>query len=198
MGRRVTLLQRWQALGGQDDVGRELLARYAEPHRHYHDRQHLTEVLTALDLLGASNTARLAAWFHDAVYDPRRGDNEDRSASLAVELLGKHLPTEQVADVARLVRLTAAHDPAAGDADGAALCDADLAILGAHPTRYGQYATAVRAEYAHVPAADFARGRAAILRDLLNREVLYRTLIARSRWEQAARANVSRELDRWG
>ena len=83
-------------LGGAGEVaGRDLLARYAEPHRRYHDRRHLTEVLTAVDVLGRHaarpDVVRLAAWFHDAVYDPQAppGANEESSAQLAVDVLSR-------------------------------------------------------------------------------------------------------------
>ena len=195
-----TLLDRWRALAGtgSDTVGRDLLARYAEPQRRYHDARHLAEVLSALDLLSNDRVVLLAAWFHDAVYDPRRENNEERSATLAAEKLPRlGVPQPEVAEVTRLVRLTAGHQPAAGDRSGAALSDADLAILGAPQPRYDDYAAAVRAEYAHVADADFAAGRAAVLRDLLGRDRLYRTETGRERWEEPARKNLRRELDRW-
>lgn len=189
------LAERWLLTAGPGtaEVGRALLARYDEPHRRYHNREHLTEVLAAVGLLGGDRTVQLAAWFHDAVYDPRRADNEERSAALAVAMLtGSH--DGRSAEVARLVSLTASHLPAPGDTRGDTLCDADLAILGAPDTRYQRYASEVRVEYGHVPDAEFARGRAAILRDLLARERLYRTAAGAGRWEAAARANLSREL----
>ncbi len=74
------------------------------------------------------------------------------------------------------------------------LCDADLAILAAEPGRYAEYVAGVRREYPHVSDADFAHGRAAVLRDLLAKPTLFHTESARRRWEQAARANVEREL----
>ena len=75
------------------------------------------------------------------------------------------------------------------------LCDADLGILAADPARYASYAAGVRREHAHVPDADFAAGRAAILRDLLAKPTLFHTPTARSRWEHRARANVTREIE---
>lgn len=190
------MIDRWLAVAGPGagPVGRDLLARYAEPHRHYHDQRHLAEVLDALDLLGGGPSAQLAAWFHDAVYDPRRSDNEDRSAELAAELLTGHRTPTEITEVARLVRLTASHQPAADDPDGALLCDADLSVLGATATRYQEYAAAVRQEYGHLPDGAFDRGRAAILNDLLARPAIYRTAAGSARWEQAARANLRREL----
>lgn len=181
-----------------DRAGARLLARWAEQHRHYHDREHLTEVLAALnqlaDLPRDAAAVRLAAWFHDAVYEGRPGDDEQASAALAEQVLGTlGVPADRVTRVVRLVRLTAGHDPGPADRDGQVLCDADLAILAAPATRYARYAAAVRAEYAHVPDDAFCAGRAAVLRGL-GAGPIYRTDRARLRWEAAARANLDAEL----
>ncbi|MFF5210719.1 metal-dependent phosphohydrolase [Streptosporangium sp. NPDC000396] len=192
------LMDRWRSLAGPDaeHLGRELITRYGEPHRRYHTTDHLEAVLAHIDTL-AGNAAnpdlvRLAAWFHDAVYDPRRGDNEERSALLAERALPEMgLPAEAVATVARLVRLTVTHDPAPGDADGAVLCDADLAILAAPPEIYAAYAAAVRQEYFFVPDDAFREGRAAVLRSLLALPAIFRI----ADLEAPARANIHAELD---
>lgn len=99
-----------------------------------------------------------------------------------------------VAEVVRLVRMTVEHDPAAGDRNGEVLCDADLAVLAAAPAQYRHNSAAIRAEYAHVPEDVFRAGRAHIIEALLAGPALYRTPIARKRWEQAARANLVAEL----
>lgn len=171
------------------------MARYREPHRAYHDERHLAEVLVALDALtGAAAPAAvlLAAYWHDAVYDPRATDSEERSALLAE----RELPPLGLGagEVARLVRLTATHDPAPEDGAAALLCDADLAVLAAPPQRYAQYAAGVRAEYAHVADEAFRAGRAAVLRRFLDRPAVYATAAGRERWEAAARRNVAAEL----
>jgi predicted metal-dependent HD superfamily phosphohydrolase len=192
------LIDAWRdAVPGADALGADLLQRWSEPWRHYHDVEHLAEVLTALDELArpAPTTVRLAAWFHDAIYDPRAGDNEERSAELATATLpAAGIAADEVSEVVRLVRLTATHDPAADDADGKLLCDADLAILGATPSRYERYVAAVRAEYAHVPDAEFRAGRDRILRGFADRVRIYSTDAARDRWESAARRNLRAEL----
>ncbi|MEO7746027.1 MAG: metal-dependent phosphohydrolase, partial [Actinomycetota bacterium] len=182
-------------------AGADLLRRYGEPHRRYHDVRHLTEVLDGVDELAAHaldpDAVRLAAWFHDAVYDVRApaGASEAASADLAASVLAL-LGHPGVDAVVRLVRLTATHDPAADDADGQVLCDADLRILAADDARYAEYARDVRAEYAHVPDADFAAGRAAVMGALLAHDRLYATATARERWEARGRANVAAELAR--
>jgi predicted metal-dependent HD superfamily phosphohydrolase len=193
------LLDAWrEALPDADVLGADLLGRWSEPQRHYHNLEHLAEVLAALDELTADTvpaTVRLAAWFHDAIYDPRASDNEERSAELAAEALpAAGLPPEDVSEVVRLVRLTATHDPASDDAAGMLLCDADLAILGSSPARYERYVADVREEYAHVPDAEFRAARDRILQGFVDRSRIYRTDAARDRWESAARRNLTAEL----
>lgn len=185
--------------GDLTSIGHDLLARYAEPHRRYHDVAHLDDVLRHVDALArhaaAPDVVRVAAWFHDAVYDPRATDNEERSAQLAEELLpARQVDAAVVNEVARLVRVTAAHAPDAGDANAAVLCDADLAILASPDGVYAAYVAAVRAEYAHLEPTAFNRGRAQVLSGLVGRKHLFSTPTARRDWEQAARTNLVTEL----
>lgn len=178
------------------EAGRDLLRRWSEPHRRYHDVEHLATVLSIVDELAAPAEVRLAAWYHDAVYDPRSGDNEERSARLAVDALTKlGMAPGRVDEVARLVRLTAGHEVSDGDVNGALLCDADLAVLARSTDGYDRYAVAIREEYAHVPEEAFRAGRAAVLRHLLDLPALYRLPRLPDRWEEAARANLRRELN---
>ncbi|GII26052.1 HD domain-containing protein [Planosporangium mesophilum] len=194
------LLARWRALlPGADGLGQELIARWSEPHRRYHTRHHLAAVLAVIDryadLAPDADAVRLAGWFHDAVYDPRSGDNEERSAELASNRLpAAGVPAARVAETVRLVRLTAGHTVADGDADGALLADADLAILAADRDAYDRYAAAIRREYAHVPEAAFRAGRSGVLEGLLALPALYRIVPHREEWEVRARANLEREL----
>ncbi|MFC4505879.1 MULTISPECIES: hypothetical protein [Streptomyces] len=194
------------ARGGPDSAGPDpapyvdnLLARWQEPQRRYHTLVHLTAVLDHVDVLEehADDPAavRLAAWFHDAVYNPDRSENEERSARLAERALSEAgVPDARTAEVARLVRLTVTHAPADDDRDGQVLCDADLAILAAPPSAYAAYTAAVREEYHFVPNDAFRAGRAAILRQLLDLPRLFRTPYGKEEWEATARYNLRGEL----
>ncbi len=185
----MDLADRWP-LEDLEEVRDALLAAWGDPARGYHDLRHLTEVLDRLSELGCEEpVVLLAAWFHDAVHEGER-DDEERSARWALTALPRDVGDE----VARLVEMTAGHRPAPDDRRGHLLSDADLAILAASPTRYAEYVADVRQEYAAVPDPDFARGRAAVLRDLLSKESLFHTETARSLWEEPARANVTAEL----
>ncbi len=154
-------------------------------------------MLSHVDTLADGRDAvavRLATWFHDAVYDPTRPGNEQASADLAVAELDRlGVPEKSTAEVARLILVTASHDPAPDDRDGALLCDADLAILATPPSAYRRYADAVRTEYGHLDDATFRAGRAAVLRSLLARPHLYNLDAARDKWERRARINLAIE-----
>ena len=182
------------------DVGDLLVARYDHPTRAYHDVRHLSEVLAGIDLLRPESAdpevVELAGWFHDAVYDLRRTDNEAASADLARSLLSPYLGVDVVDEVARLVLLTRDHAVAPRDSNAAVLCDADLAILAGSRGRYDDYASRIRLEYAHLPDASFNAGRSTVLRRLLDSPSLFHTAYGVEHWERAARANLHRELTR--
>ncbi len=192
-----------------DEIGIDLLRRWHEPHRHYHDATHLTEVLAAVDALCAvegvngSNhaVAALATWFHDAVYavDPA-ADNEAESATLAAQQLGR-LPVDPdlAARVVAVVLDTASHEltsQASSDPARVVVHDADLWVLSAPVARFDEYCAQVREEYAHVPVARYAAARTEVLRPFLVRDHVYRTAHARAEWEPSARENLAREITR--
>lgn len=194
-----------------DDVvqraGSDLLARWTEPARRYHTTRHLVEMFGALEELEDAgeiddrqcSVARLAAWFHDAVYDPAAtsGSNEADSAVLARDTLHQlSFGEDDIAAVDRLIQLTARHDTDATEPLDAAFHDADLWILSAPQERFDSYCDQVREEYAHVSDAAYRHGRAAILGPLLHRDTIYRTTHALHAWSTPARINLGRELAR--
>jgi len=206
------LLPRWRTTAAEvcaapDDhvtaVGTDLLQRWSGPARSYHDTAHLTEVLDGIDMLAddAAGTevaaVRLAAWFHDAIYDGVPGEDERASAEFARDQLTElGVDPGLVAEVARLVLLTDGHDPGPDDFAGQLLCDADLAVLGRDDAGYRAYVAAASAEYAHVPAERFRTGRVRVLRELLAHRPLFHLPTANARWEAQARANISAEIAR--
>ena len=187
-------------------VDAELKARaaYSEPHRHYHDQRHLDDCLNELDRVrGLSERERRqlrgAILWHDAVYEPGRRDNEERSAELALsDLTGCGVDEEDSAQVARLIRLTERHRVDPGDRPGRLMVAIDLSILGSDPDRYDGYAADVRREYAHVPDELWRTGRALVLERMLSADPLYPDPDFRDRLEAQARRNMGAELKRLG
>jgi predicted metal-dependent HD superfamily phosphohydrolase len=176
----------------------QLASRYSEAHRRYHTLQHLSECFDRWRELRehADRPAEveLALWFHDAIYDTQRGDNEAQSAILARDTaLALGVPGDSAQRVHDLVMFTChAGEPAGRDAE--ALVDTDLSILGAPSTRFDEYERQVRLEYGWVPEATFRERRAVILRQFLDRPHIFATARFRERYEPTARANIARSL----
>jgi predicted metal-dependent HD superfamily phosphohydrolase len=196
---QTELMARWNAtLPHQPELAKDLIARYNEPHRHYHTTEHLLQVLRMIDQLADDHDlflVRLAAWYHDAVYAIPAGQvsSEEASARLALRQLSLvGLEQEDLNQIARLVRLTETHLPGSRDPEGELLCDADLSILASDPAKYADYVAAVRAEYAKLPEEEFLAGRFAVLTTLADREIFHtskgRQLI------DAARVNIESEI----
>ena len=177
----------------------ELLARHAEPHRAYHDLRHVLDCLLlaaeARPALGHPACVELALWFHDAVYDPRAGDNEARSAALAERLLADLAPAEVVEHAGTLI-LATKHPSRPAAPDARSVVDIDLSILGASPEAFAAYERAIRREYEWVPAPIYRRERGRVLRSLLELEPLYLTAPFARRFETQARANLAGALAR--
>lgn len=205
---RASWVDAWRGLGierpdapGDDSLFIALLTRYSEPQRHYHTLQHLGECLALLAQHRAAaqrpSEVALGLWFHDAIYDVERHDNEALSAAWAREALTQAgLPNDVAARVHDLVMATrhgAAPEPVSGDA--ALLVDIDLSILGAAPERFAQYERQIRTEYAHVPPPLFEPRRRAILAHFLERQPLYRTAGLRAAREAQARINIQSAID---
>jgi predicted metal-dependent HD superfamily phosphohydrolase len=195
------------------EVFDDLVGRHRQPHRRYHGLRHVVWVLRHSRRLEAAiaecrdgrsdydgTAVTAAACFHDAVYDPRADDNEERSAELAeAQLASLGWESARRSAVAQLIKATAGHlvDPAGDSAESwerPILLDADLAVLGSEPAAYDAYANGVRVEYAHLSAAEWIEGRSMVVGRLLARSPLYATDPARNWWEERARANLAAEL----
>jgi predicted metal-dependent HD superfamily phosphohydrolase len=201
----VLLAVSWRSLAGQGRearaVGDELIGRWSEEHRRYHTLTHLRDTLRAAEVLRDEardiDAVRYAAWFHDAVYEGRPGEDEAESAALAERLLPL-LGTDPglIAEVVRLVGVTRDHRPERWDANGAVLSDADLSALAGTADEYLAYTTAVRAEYRRFPDKVFRAGRLRVLRSLTDCPHLFHTQFGRTHWESRARSNMLAEVDR--
>ncbi|MGM9486370.1 HD domain-containing protein [Ideonella sp. YS5] len=192
----------WHGAGARGDgesLRDALIARYDEPHRAYHTRQHLKECLGWFERVGAlaghPAEVELALWFHDAIYDLGRHDNEQRSADLARESLsGAGVDAVVAARVAALV-LATRHTAVPAGRDEQVLVDIDLAILGAEPARFAEYDRQIREEYAFVPADTYRVKRREVLRSFLDRPRLYLTEPMHSALEESARRNLRRAVE---
>jgi predicted metal-dependent HD superfamily phosphohydrolase len=115
-----------------DLLFRLLTNAYSKPDRCYHNLNHIQQVLTTIDRFTSQLqdpiAVRLAAWFHDFVYDSQAADNEFQSAKLASELLTElNLAPATIDRVCQLILATQGHQTDAADIDRSIFLDADLA-----------------------------------------------------------------------
>jgi len=188
------------ALNSSEPYFAALVAHYSAPHRAYHNLAHILDCLDqftpARHLAHDATTVEMAVWYHDAIYDPRAKDNEERSADLAASVADElSLPVSFKQTVNALILATKKHD-ASLTRDAAVLVDVDLSILGRAPHRFDEYEHQIRQEYDWVPADAFAAGRSAVLETFLARPAIYNTELFRTKCEHQARENLKRSIQR--
>ena len=176
----------------------DVLQRWDEPHRKYHTLQHLAECLALVDrdreLAEHPGEVAIAVWFHDAVYDTSRHDNEGASADWASRVLREAGASADVVERVHALVMATCHDEVPATADARLLVDIDLAILGAAPARFDEYERQIRAEYGFVPEPRFRAKRSAILRAFLDRPALFSTPAYAARFDVPARATLARAI----
>jgi predicted metal-dependent HD superfamily phosphohydrolase len=201
--RFLTLAGRIFGVSGAEAAWETLGAGYGGTERAYHNWSHIVAMLNGLDeakavaeFSGISfHEVELAIFFHDAVYDPRIKDNEEKSAALLHQMSGIGFEDrESVRRAAEMILATAKHE-ASSDPATRLLLDLDLRVLGGPPEQYRAYAGAVRAEYSFVPDQAWRDGRSAVLRRFLDRERIFQTDHFGGRHERQARENIAAELD---
>jgi predicted metal-dependent HD superfamily phosphohydrolase len=182
-------------LPAEEESFTALVGAYSEKHRHYHTVEHidycLRELDSAKDLASEPAEVEFALWFHDAIYDPYRSDNEQKSAELACSLLQRHcVDPERIARVRAHIMATR-HEAPVTMPDSQLVVDIDLSILGSEEAVYAQFEENVREEYRWVPSIMFRRKRAEILESFLMRPYIYCTESFRTRYEAQAWRNLS-------
>lgn len=188
-----------------EELRRELTARYSGGDRHYHGLRHVEALLDLAQeyraLLADPEAVEAAIWFHDAVYDSKAKDNEAQSAALAREKLDGRVESGRLERIATMILATATHAlPDLADEpsrrDTALFLDMDLSILGAPWQAFEAYEQDVREEYAWVPEPAWIAGRSAVLRNFMARPALFHTQEFRDRFEVQARKNIGTALQR--
>lgn len=196
----ISLFQRWALLcqtAGLDDIaeGEKIINCYAGNGLAYHNLDHLGDCLDKL--LARKSEARdpiaveLAIWFHDAIYDPRAHDNEEKSAQMAATFLENTTWSQSVAELI----LATKHQEEPPSDDAKLLCDIDLSILGSDDPSYRKYARAIRSEYAWVGEDAYHTGRSAVLKSFLDRPFIFALSASRELYEKPARHKIATELE---
>ncbi|MEJ2747241.1 MAG: hypothetical protein P8183_04915 [Anaerolineae bacterium] len=186
-------------LAQAEPVWLDVVGHYEGNGRYYHTLRHIQNVLAFID--SAHDHAvdlpsiKLAAWFHDVIYDVHRSDNETQSAIYAGRVLQKlGVPADTIAKVGYMIRATKHNLGCPDDIDCQIMLDADLATFASEWEVQIEIEEAIRQEYAFVPEADYRAGRQIILQNFLKRERIYCTPQMYAEREEAARQNIKRTV----
>jgi predicted metal-dependent HD superfamily phosphohydrolase len=177
---------------------REIETAYTHKSRHYHTLEHLENLLGELleikPLFGDWQAALFTLFYHDAVYNPLKKNNEEKSAELAEKrMMALNIPPAITAKTKAQILATKSHE-SSSDADTNFFTDADLSILGCEWATYAQYCQQVRQEYAVFPDLLYKPGRKKVLQHFLAMERIYKTAHFYEKYEAVARENLAREL----
>ncbi|MBD3213471.1 MAG: hypothetical protein GF311_12760 [Candidatus Lokiarchaeota archaeon] len=125
--------------------------RYDSSNRHYHNLTHinlmLSEVKRFKNRIDDYDSVLFAIWFHDIIYDPLKGDNEERSAECAREFLVKiNYEKNRIRKIEELILRTKDHTIQDGNEnyDLNLFLDLDLLILGMEREQYVKYAKNIK------------------------------------------------------
>lgn len=182
---------------GLVSIYHSLCERYGEPHKYYHNLEHVSVCLRAYsdleDLAEHPFEVAVAIWFHDVIYDPRRRENEDRSVEYAFEKLGQFLMDEQLEVIRNLILVTK-HDSEPKNVDEEIMIDVDLVIFGQKPEEFLEYEKNIRKEYSWLSERNYREGRKKLLVRFLDRDYIFYTELFRAKYEEQSRRNLRKSI----
>ncbi|XP_071485014.1 uncharacterized protein [Diadema antillarum] len=187
---------------------------YCESQRYYHTLQHVDAMIRLLHKHYtkfpcsppfACRAVEVAIFFHDLIYNPKAGDNEEQSAEAFMQFAKDHLTDDEdfsqdcidtIYDwiLATKHHCTPEHNENFGTGAKHFFLDLDLEVLGRPPAEYEIYANQIRKEYSHIPDVDFRVGRAKVLKKFLERNRIFATELFYKTYESQARQNIQDEI----
>ncbi len=177
----------------------EIKANYTKSGRHYHNLQHLENILGQLanvkDRIDNWNVILFTLYYHDIIYKSTKKDNEERSAELASKRMNEigvneydiKLCCEQI--IATKTHITHSNS------DTNFFTDADLSILGQEPDKYKNYCESIRKEYSIYPNFLYKKGRKKVIIHFLSMKKIFKTEDFFSKFEEQAKLNLQNELN---
>ena len=164
--------------------------------RAYHSLDHIRSCLNEFDEVKKQveqpESVELAIWYHDAIYDPLRTDNEKQSAALSHAVLRKYGKSNKLIHAVSRLILATKHKGTPKTIDQKILVDIDLSILGKSSDVFKEYETGIFQEFSWMPKYQFKVGRKKVLQRFLDRLQIYQTDEFSHRYEEKARINLER------
>ena len=151
---------------------RVLLDKWSESHRHYHNLNHLNDLVAQInESLGDGDINEnerdkllIAALFHDIVYEPDRKDNEERSSNMFINLCGsKDHPS--ILEINRIILDTKNHQPSSKLSEK--FMEFDMNIVERDFDELLEWEEGIREEYKMYSNEDYKNGRLEFLESVL-------------------------------
>lgn len=183
----------------------QLSVLYTQPHRYYHNLNHINLCLWLLEKLtidvqlpkDIKQSIELSIWFHDAIYNPYSLENEKNSAELLRSSINTD-HTNQIYDAYHAILATASHTKDQNlnkdDIVTMYMLDIDLAGLADDESSYKKSSDNIRKEYSFLSDEEFYKNRIKFLRNMLQRSKIYYTKYFQS-YENNARINMQNEIN---
>ena len=197
----------WERLGADgiyDSEYKKLVCKYSKGHRHYHTLNHIVRGLDdfedAQHLMENPDAVLFAWYYHDGVMKRKSKVDEVRSADLAYGVAKSVLLDDEFSDYVKNLVLATRHKGAISSVDEKLISDIDLAILGKSSEVFDKYDSAIKEEYSWLgnPVV-YNNGRKEILEIFLDRAEkgeLYQTDFFRDKYQEQAKVNLRRAIDR--
>lgn len=179
-------------------LAKRVIEAYNYSDRHYHGLRHIQHCLEELDRLPRDlnvnkQKIELAIWYHDLIYDPKKSDNEEKSAFCFQSDFKEHLDEKDLSQIFEMI-MASKHQGCHNDGlDLDLFLDIDMSVLGQPESDFMDYEMAIRAEYKSIPKWLFFYSRKRFFKKLLKSRI-YRTQNFYERYEAQARKNISRLL----
>lgn len=181
---------------GKEEQSRMFLThiypQYTLPSRHYHNIEHIQEMLEiGDDMFELTWEQYLAILFHDFIYEPGSTLNEYLSAEYFHNSFRDYSSSPY--KVYDIILDTQAHFYPTIE-ESKIILDLDLERLSRDIREVRMHSDQVRQEFCHYTLAQYNDGRRKFLTNLLNRKTIYTTDYGKEYWEPHLRENVEQLL----
>jgi predicted metal-dependent HD superfamily phosphohydrolase len=162
------LLDKWKI---KMDVN-TLLSMWNESHRHYHNLDHLTSLLSDIDSQKDKLSEKeyeklnLVALFHDIVYDPSKSDNEEKSAEFFINVC-QEKSNPDIIDVKQAILDTKTHNSTTSLSEK--FNKLDMSVVEGSYDSLIKWEENIYKEFAFVGKDAYKQGRLGFLESLLDR-----------------------------
>lgn len=170
---------------------------YTSNSRHYHNLEHLKNMLSELIQIQSEvedlDCLLFAIFYHDIVYKSTKSNNESQSALFFQKRIAK-TSFQNLKKCMLQIEATKEHKTSA-DSDTNILLDLDLSILGKPSEEYRKYTEGIRKEYQIYPDFLYKKGRKKVLNSMLELESIFKTDYFKQQYEHQAKENLRLELN---